>query len=220
MKLPTKTSFPKMPSLNADGLASFFKKKASPQLQQDKVDASRNSLRQFFEKIGFDLKVKETPSYFSTAVMEKALTTFDKAAVIIIGVSWLVALVVMGLTYVAVRDAADLKAKAETARGLEPVLPKIVRLPLLRGQYDPILARLKKQFPTLTFDITSTPGLKISSSNPEEYMNWLNAISYMDSMISTVRWTLSTFCVGMECPGEAVMQTELTAEAINITQPQ
>ena len=167
-----------------------------------------------------DLRMNEVTKYFSGAIFEKVIATLDKTTLLIIGTAWLAAIVSMGLAFVAVRDTAQMKLKVDVARALDPVLPKIVRLPLTKDQYDPLLHRLRKQFPTLSIDITAKPTLHIQSNNPDEFISWLNAVSYVDSMISTVRWTLTTFCVGVECPTDNVMEAELTAESINITQPE
>ncbi len=37
-------------------------------------------------------------------------------------------------------------------------------------------------------------------------------------MVPTIRWSLVFFCAGGECPGEGLMQAELVAETINISQ--
>lgn len=164
-----------------------------------------------------ELRMSEVGKYFSGSIFEKAITTIDKSTLLIIGVVWLAAVISMGLAFTAVRDTAQLKLKADVARALDPVLPKIVRLSLSKEQYEPLAARLKKQFPSLLIDITSKPILRVQSNNPDDFMNWLNAVSYVDSMVSTIRWTLTTLCVGSECPGEGLMQAELSAESINIT---
>lgn len=167
-----------------------------------------------------DLRMNEASKYFTGAIFEKIITTLDKSTLLIISVVWVAALVSMGLAFTAVRDTAQLKLKADVARALDPVLPTIIRQPLTKEQYDPLLARLRKQFPTLAIDVTPKPNLRIQSNNPDEFISWLNSVSYVDSMVSTVRWTLTTFCVGSECPGDNVMQAELSAESINITQPE
>ncbi len=207
--------------LSKDGLRKLFSKKEADPFGDDVHDGIVEKQTFVIPKaFSLDLRVKEIGRYFSGAVFEKAMVTIDKSTLLIIGVAWAVAMVSIGLAFAAVKDTAQLKLKTEVARALDPILPKIVRLPLTKEQYVPLLARLKKQFPTVIFDITGKPTLRLQSSNPEEFMNWLNAVSYMDSMVSTVRWTLTEFCVGVECPGEGLMQAELTAEAINITQPE
>ncbi|MDX1922751.1 MAG: hypothetical protein SFW65_06455 [Alphaproteobacteria bacterium] len=224
-----------------DGISGFFKK-----INSLEIDLSKGSFKKLLSKkqtdpfaddavlptgvtkqsfampkgLSLDLRMGDVGRYFSGAVFEKAMVTIDKSTLLIIGIAWLVAIVAMGLAFTAVKDTAQLKLKTEVARALDPVLPKIVRLPLTKEQYEPLQARLKKQFPTVNFDITSKPTLRLMSNNPDDFMNWLNAVSYVDSMVSTVRWTLNAFCVGVECPGDGLMQAELTAEAINITQPE
>ncbi len=170
--------------------------------------------------LSLDVRMNEISRYFTGGIVEKALTTIDKSTLLIIGTAWIVATISMGLAFAAVRDTSQLKLKVDVARALDPVLPKIMRLPLSKDQYDPLLQRLKKQFPTLAIEVTQKPTLRIISNNSDEFMSWLNAVSYVDSMISTVRWTLTSFCVGTECPGDNIMQAELTAESINITQPE
>jgi hypothetical protein len=167
-----------------------------------------------------EVRIKEVGRYFSGGVFEKALLTIDKSTLLIIGGAWLVAIIATGLAFMSVRDATQLKLKTETARALDPVMPKIARLSLNKEQYQPLLERLKKQFPMVQLEITGKPNLKIQNNNPDAFMDWLNAISYVDGMVSTVRWTMTSFCVGVECAGDALMQAELTAESINITQPE
>lgn len=166
-----------------------------------------------------DLRMNETGKYFSAGIFEKVITTIDKSTLLIIGVIWLAALVSMGLAFTAVRDTSQLKLRADVARALDPILPRIIQTPLTKDQYDPLLLRLRKQFPTLAISVTNKPALSILSNNSDEFITWLNSVSYVDSMVSTVRWTLTSFCVGSECPGDNIMQAELTAESINITQP-
>ena len=167
-----------------------------------------------------DLRMSEVGKYFTGSILEKVITTIDKSTLLIIGVVWLAALVSMGLAFSAVRDTAQLKLKADVARALDPILPRIIRTPLTKDQYDPLVLRLTKQFPTLSISVTNKPSLMVQSNNPDEFITWLNSVSYVDSMVSTVRWTLTMFCVGSECPGDNVMQAELNAESINITQPE
>jgi hypothetical protein len=170
--------------------------------------------------LALDMRVGEIGRYFSGDIFQKAMLSMDKATLLIIGSAWLAALVVSGFAFMSIKDLGQLKIKTETARALDPVLPKIVRLPLGKEQYEPLLQRLKKQFPMVQLEITGKPNLKIQNNNPDAFMDWLNAISYVDGMVSTVRWTMTSFCVGVECTGDALMQAELTAEAINITQPE
>ena len=99
-------------------------------------------------------------------------------------------------------------------------MPRITRNPLSKEQYDPLLARIKKQFPGLTYEITGKPSLRIISNSGEMFNIWLNAIGYTDGMLPSVRWNLVMFCAGSECPGEGLMQAELVAENVSITQPE
>lgn len=174
----------------------------------------------FAKSLKIDLKFSEASRYMSGPMMERALAAFDKSTLLIISVAWLASIVAMGVSFLAVREVGSLKVKVETARAQEPILPKIDRLALKKEQYAPLVERLKKQFPTLQYDITTQPTLRIYSNNGEDFITWFNAVSYTDSMVSTIRWTMATFCVGSECPGDTLMQAELTAEAINITQPE
>jgi hypothetical protein len=208
-------------NLSKAGLGKLFaKKNADPFDDANERAAPQKTPLALPKALSIDLRATEIGRYFSGNVFEKAVLTIDKSTLLIIGIAWLVAMVVAGLAFATVKEASQLRLKTEVARALEPVLPKIVRLPLSKEQYEPLLLRLKKQFPTITFEITPKPTLKIHTSNADEFISWLNAVSYTDSMVSTVRWTLASFCVGVECPSEGLMQAELTAEAINITQPE
>lgn len=189
------------------------------QLEKKPFDISSLVPGALRKTLDLDIRVQEAPRYFGGAIMEKALATLDKSAMIIIGVLWSVAIVAMVLAFMAVKQANELKVKAETARSLEPILPQITRAPLSKEQYEPLVARLKKQFPTLSFETTNKPTLRVFSNQGEDFMTWLNAVSYTDSIVPSIRWSISFFCVGMECSDDKVMQAELAAETINITQP-
>ena len=193
--------------------------------QQDLTDAppikqssdasikATSGAKKFF---ALDLHMNESNRYFSGSVLSKALGSLDKSMGLIIGISWFVALVVIGIAVVSVRDATSLKIKVETARALDPIIPKIDRVPLLKEQYEPLVQRIKKQFPTIMFEITSTPSLMIKSNQGDDFVTWLNAVSYADSLVPSIRWTLTRFCVGVECAGDFVMTADIKAEAINI----
>jgi hypothetical protein len=204
-----KFAFPKMPILP-------MAKKAEEDDAPKKPKAAANLLKGMM----LDMRAGEVSRYFSASVIEKAVQSFDKSALIIIGVSWFVAMASIGLAFIGVKEAAAVKIKVDTARALEPILPKINRILLGKDQYDPLVARLKKQFPDVLFDVTGKPSLRIYSNKPEEFIGWLNAVSYTDSMVPSVRWSLVNLCVGTECPGDFVMSAEVVAEAINIAQPE
>ncbi len=185
-----------------DESLSFLKKPAQASLQS----AAR-----------LDLRMGEVSRYFSGAVFQKAAAMLDKATLWIILITWIVATLSIGAAFMSVRAAADLKMKADTARALQPVIPKITRAPLTRGQYMPLYERIKKEFPTLTFEVTARPGLRIFSNNGDDFSSWLNAIGFADSMVPTIRWDMIFFCAGTECPGTPLMAAELVAETITIT---
>jgi hypothetical protein len=169
------------------------------------------------KKLSLDLRMGEASRYFSGSVFEKAMVSLDKITLWIVCVTWVVALAAMGGAYMAVKTAGGLKIQAEAARAQEPPVPVISRLPLNKEQYIPLVDRVKKQFPGLTYEITNKPSLRITSINGDMFNGWLNAIGYTDSMVPTIRWNMVMFCAGTECPGEGLMQSELVAETINIS---
>lgn len=189
-------------------------------MQSPKGDAAQEMAASLGKRSGLNIRLQEIGKYFSSSIFEKAIQTLDKSALIIISISWLVAFLAMGMAFLGAREAAALRVKVETAKALEPAVPKISRTLLNKDQYLPLLERLKKQFPGISFDITPKPSLRIYTNKSEEFMNWINAVSYTDSMVSAVRWSLASMCVGTECPGEFVMSAELVAEMITITSPE
>src|ERR1043166_272579 len=216
-----KFTLPKMPDLSQLSRLAQMKGLMPPLPKMPSLSELTAKLPEGIAKsLKIDLKLSEASRYMSGPMMERALAAFDKSTLLIISVAWLAAVVAMGVSFLSVREVGILKVKVETARAQEPVLPKVERVALKKDQYTPLLERLKKQFPTLQYDVTSQPTLRIYSNNGEDFITWLNAVSYTDSMVSTVRWTMATFCVGSECPGDTMMQAELTAESINITQPE
>jgi hypothetical protein len=216
------SSFETMLPASWRGKLSLPHGKKSPVPQKEPAPKKDTAyISAFLEKnFKLDLRVKDASSYFSGAIFEKALSSLDRSTLLIIGVAWLVALTACGLAFITTREAAELKMRAETARALEPILPKINRLLLTKEQYEPLTVRLKKQFPAITFEVSGKPTLQIKSNDASQFMDWLNAVSYVDSMVPSIRWTLIYMCVGPECPGEHLMLADLTAEAINIAQPE
>lgn len=221
-KLNFTFTMPKLPS--AEEAKAMLEKgmagmKASLGKQVSEASSKKMAIK-IPKGLDLDIRTKEAARYFSGNIFEKALTAFDKSALVIIGVSWTVALIACGVAFITVKEAAALKVKTETARALEPILPKINRVILGKEQYEPLLARLKKQFPNLSIEISGRPSLQIKSDDAEAFMTWLNAIGYTDAMVPSIRWTMTAFCVGPECPSEAMMYAEFTAEAINIAPPE
>lgn len=223
-KLNINIRMPKIPS--AEALKGLFAGKrpalSAEYAEVENIPAPPKNKMDFKIPKAFDLGIRmdETGRYFSGPVFDKALQALDKSALLIVGVSWLVALLLSGVSFLAVKEASDLKVKMDTARALEPVLPKVNRLILSKEQYEQLVVRLKKQYPTISFEITGKPSLQIRSNEPDLFATWLNAIGYTDSLVPSIRWTMTQFCVGPECPGDYLMLAELTAEAINIAQPE
>ncbi len=121
------------------------------------------------KKLNLDLRLGEVSRYFSGSVFEKVMGSLDKATLWIIIVTWAVTLAAMGGAYMAVKTAGSLKLQAEVARAQEPPVPKVSRTLLSKDQYDPLLVRIKKQFPTLTYDVTQRPSIRIYSKQRREF---------------------------------------------------
>ncbi len=207
--------------LDVDKLKAMIPQKKADDAKGTQATASKGPGLQLPKSLQLGLRFNEMSRYLSNnALFEKAVTSFDRSALIVVGVAWLVAAAMMGLTFMSVKQASDLKMKVTTAQALEPFLPKINRVPLNRDQYAPLVERLKKQFPEVQFEVSTRPALRVFSNNSEQFVTWLNAISYTDSMVPAIRWSMVAFCVGIECPTDNVMSAELTAETINISQPE
>lgn len=154
---------------------------------------------------------------FSFRIVNKALHTLDKAAMAIVLTSWggalaimLFALYTLTLSMSAQKDVIDASTK-------EPFLPKIASRPPDYKEMEPLINRLSKRFPDISFALAQDRKVTVSAATGDKFRTWLTALSYIDTISPALRWHIEDLCVGGGCASPSPMQAVLRAEKISFT---
>ena len=156
---------------------------------------------------------------FSPKTVLRAVMTFDKSMGIIVVACWLCAIVAMGLATFAVNGVIEWQNRTDKAILAEPMLPSIKSTPIGARELTDIEERLKKQFPDISISKVSQGGgmLVVKTDNGNLYHQWINAISYVDSIASQYKWVMKEFCAGVSCSaGKGLMYAALSGQRVTI----
>ena len=151
--------------------------------------------------------------------IRKAVHTFDRATVIVVGVCWGAAIMMVLFALYAVILSASTRRAAEAAAASEPVLPTTLHKPILPRESQPLLDRLKHRFPGISVTLNNDQSVTLSANDGSKFREWLMAMSYTDVMSPQYRWTIKEFCAG-KCSGGVLMHAILTGEKISFEAPQ
>jgi hypothetical protein len=160
---------------------------------------------------------------FSPRVISKVLASLDKSTAIVISACWLAALVMLILAVFAVHGAVSSKREAAAAIAVEPALPVVASTPMSLHEIQVVIERLQHQFPDIKIDTRpgEKPMLTIKSDEGIKFHQWVNALSYIDTMSPQYRWTLREFCVGDTCGnGRGLMSASVSGEKVVFSMPQ
>lgn len=152
-------------------------------------------------------------------IATKAMQTFDRSTVIVVGACWGVAILMMLFAVYAVILSASTRRAAETAAASEPILPKAVHKPINAHDAQSLVDRLKRLYPDLTITLNNDGSVNMSTNDGPKFREWLIAVSYIDVMAPQFRWAIREFCVG-KCSGAGLMHAVLTGEKISFEAPQ
>lgn len=144
----------------------------------------------------------------------KAVQTFDKATMVVVGACWGAAILMMAFALYTVSLSASTKRAAEAAAASEPALPKITRKPMEMHDAQVMVDRLQHRFAGINFSLGSDQSVSVTTNDGAKFREWLNALGYIDTVSPQYRWSLREFCAG-KCQGNMLMQAVLTGEKIS-----
>jgi hypothetical protein len=154
----------------------------------------------------------------SPVLVSKAMATFDKATMIVVGVCWGGALMMMAFALYTVSMTVSARHATDAALIAEPSLPKIVRTNMDVRTAQIMLERLQKHYPDINFALQPNQVLKVSTNDGAKFHQWLTALSYIDTIAPEWHWSIQEFCVG-KCSGNDLMRAMLTGEHISFEAP-
>lgn len=156
---------------------------------------------------------------FAPRFVSKAIDTFDKASAVIVSVCWGGALVIVLFAVYTLQLSAEAKRETIEAKAMQPSLPRMRKKPPKMTEIQPIVDRLQRRFPNITFNLGRDSSLTVSTSDGDMFRDWLTILSYIDTVSPQYRWEIKDFCVGMRCPGSVPMRAILTAKKVTFTAP-
>lgn len=158
-------------------------------------------------------------SLFSAEHLVKAMRTLDRTAVVMISVTWVCALIIMGIALYTVNANRHAALQVEESAAIEPIVPTVHRALLPRAQLEQYAGRLRNQFSKVNFNAMSDNSLEVISADAGAFRDWMLALSYLDTIAPQVRWTVRELCVGNECGTGAVMRAYVIGEKATFRLP-
>lgn len=149
----------------------------------------------------------------------RALKTLDRVAVAMMLTSWLAAAVLMGFALYAANSAGKARQAAEVAAAVEPIVPVLQRATLPKVELEKYAVQLRDRFAKIGFNALPDNGLEVASTEGQDYLEWLAALSYLDTLAPQVRWAVRDLCVGPECGAGAVMRAVVAGERVTFKMP-
>lgn len=156
---------------------------------------------------------------FSPEHLGRAMRALDRATLVIIGVVWFGAILMMGIAIYTAVKANKARQLTEEAAAVEPIVPQTSRAAVPRAELDKLAERLRTRFDKITFNALPDNTLEIVSSEAGSYLDWLAALSYLDTIAPQVRWAIRDLCVGRECGG-TLMRAAVSGERVTFKMPE
>lgn len=150
-------------------------------------------------------------------LMAKALQTFDRATMIVVGSCWAAAVLMMIFAVYTLRLSSIAHRDAATALAVEPSIPVINRNPIEKNAAQVILDRLKHRYPDLSFAMANGQSIRITSVDGSKFRQWLMALSYIEVIAPDYQWLLTEYCVG-KCKNN-LMNATIQADRVTFTAP-
>lgn len=151
--------------------------------------------------------------------LARAFKALDRTAVIMMLISWLGAVALMGLALYTANSAGKARQAADVAAAVEPIVPVVQRATLPKAELEKYAALLRQRFAKISFNALPDNGLEVASTEGQDYLEWLAALSYLDTLAPQVRWVVRDMCVGPECGAGAVMRAIVTGERVTFKVP-
>ncbi|HBM91284.1 MAG TPA: hypothetical protein DD400_05370, partial [Rhodospirillaceae bacterium] len=112
----------------------------------------------------------------SPSIFSKALQTFDKATIVIVSVCWGGAILVMLFALYTLSLSVEAKKAAIEAASKEPTLPVFVARAPSEKEMEPIVTRLQKRFPDITFDLMKDRSVSVGARGGDFFRVWLTVL--------------------------------------------
>lgn len=156
---------------------------------------------------------------FDPHFIARAARAFDRGTVVIVSVTWGSAILFMLFALYALSLSTTARQQVVAAAATEPGVPQMqARQPEAR-EMQPIIDRLKRRFPSISFILGTDKNLSVTASDGGQFRLWLTVLSYIDTISPQYRWKIKDFCVGLRCNGSVPMRAVLTPERISFTAP-
>lgn len=166
----------------------------------------------------FQLDSKSMLRIMSPKMMAKAFKAFDRHTVVVVSAAWTAALFMVLMSLYSLWLISTAKKDVAAAEATEPSLPLVVNQVLTKTEADPLIDRLQKRFPELSFSLGGDQSFVVSAADGSRYRSWLTALSYIDTISPQYRWSIRDFCVGSKCgSNEPLMKAILVAEKISFS---
>jgi hypothetical protein len=149
----------------------------------------------------------------------KVMRSLDRTAMVMIIATWVGALSMMGIALYTVNRAHQAQQKSDDAAAVEPLVPAIQKAILPRIELEKLADRLHSRFEKLTFNAMPDNTLEIAASDAAAYLDWLAAMSYLDTIAPQVRWSVRDLCVGAECASGSIMRAVISGERVSFKIP-
>lgn len=131
-------------------------------------------------------------------------------AVLVVLLVWLVAL---GLVAGAVNQGYKLQTatvKNNLVQSAKLSSVNITETPLGSEEYQKAADQLKARYPTMVITVSGS-GLNVSAPAEEDFYLWTSTLLDATAIFPDSRWTLNSFCVGVECTGGKPFNAEISA---------
>lgn len=160
------------------------------------------------------LRAMLSPDYLG-----RAMRALDRATLVIIGVVWFGTILMMGVAIYTAVKANKARQQTEEAAAVEPIVPQTSRAVVPRAELEKLADRLRSRFEKVSFNALPDNSLEIVSSEAGVYLDWLAALSYLDTIAPQVRWAIRDLCVGRECGG-TLMRAAVSGERVSFKIPE
>ncbi len=157
---------------------------------------------------------------FSSEQLVKAMRTLDRTALIMVMVTWVGALIMMGIALYTVSSANKARQQTEEAAAVEPIVPHMQSTVVPRAELEKLAERLHNRFDRISFNAMPDNTLEIASTEAGNYLDWLTSLSYLDTIAPQIRWSVRDLCVGSECGSGAVMRAAVVGEKVTFKVPE
>ena len=149
--------------------------------------------------------------------VNKAVKTFDKATIVIVSSCWGGAILIMLFALYTINMSVSAKKQVITAAATEPSLPQLVSRPPELNELKPIVDRLQRRFPDISFTLGNDKSVTITATQGSKFRTWITVLSYIDTISPQYRWQIREFCVGGKCGGSVPMKAVLIAQKISFS---